>query len=55
MAAVLRCLKKHCLRRQSTEENCLEIKEKEVHRHETTAALPMVYSAKQVLMFSSWT
>ena len=54
MAAVLRCLKKHCLRRQSTQQNCPEVQGQEVHRHEAQVELLMVYSDK-VLIFSSWT
>ena len=34
MVAVFRLLKKHCLRRQSTQQNCSEFQEQEVQRHE---------------------
>ena len=53
--SVLRCLKKHCLRRQNTQQNCPEVQEQEVHRREAQAELLMVHSDTQVLIFSSWT
>ena len=54
LAAVLHCLKKHCLLRQSTYQNCPEVQEQEVDHHEAQAELLMVYSDTQVLIFPSW-
>jgi len=51
MAAAVRCLKKQCLRRQSTQQNCPEVQEQEGHRLEAQVELLMVYSDTQVLIF----